>query len=84
MLGPQVHRRYILAVALSRCRDDGGPLPVGLLSIGAAHLVRDPYSGDAAWATENLQRIGVIGEMWERDKLQVLKPLSNLAERVAQ
>lgn len=83
MLGAQVHRRYIHTVALPRCRDDRGTLPVGLLAIGGAHLVRDHTAGDAAWATENLHGIAMIGEMRERDKLQVLKPLSNLIECVA-
>jgi hypothetical protein len=35
------HHRYMLTVALTRRRDDRGPLSVGLLPLGGAHVVHD-------------------------------------------
>jgi hypothetical protein len=37
----ETHHRYMLTVALTRRRDDRGPLSVGLLPLGGAHVVHD-------------------------------------------
>jgi hypothetical protein len=41
-----LNHSYLDAVALTR-RGDRGPLPVGLLPLGGAHVVRDHKAGDA-------------------------------------